>query len=373
MLSSFVKKRLLKDDLKISKIKKRFFNLPKYNPNSHYKDIAVNDYFYALLLLRHYIKFTSDNYFGIEIGAKNIDLFMITPSISSPMGPGSDSEPIKIKFGQLETFLVDSSQFGFEPLLLNKLDKVYCYLPSMRGENPDNRHLNQFFHCEFEMTGKLENLIPIAEKYVKSLCATILLMKNTVSKISTDVDKTKKILKKIVKLNAFPVITFDEAVEILIKSQNKRYVNFTKYGKDITQEGEIKLMDLLHLDVPVWIKYFDRDRVPFYQKPYPKNKDRTINADLLFPPLAKKAFGGEILGSGQRQNNPQEMYESLKRQNNLSQKPYEWYIDLRRLSNYKTTSGFGLGIERFIAWALVKESIRDVIFYPRLKNIKTIP
>jgi len=66
------------------------------------------------------------------------------------------------------------------------------------------------------------------------------------------------------------------------------------------------------------------------------------------------------------------MYESLKRQN-ISTEPYEWYIDIRRNKNYKTTSGFGLGIERFLAWALAKESIRDVIPYPRLKNIKTLP
>lgn len=73
---------------------------------------------------------------------------MLTPSVSSPTGPISDSEVIKIKFGKYDSYLVDSSQFGFEPLLLNRLDRVYCYLPSMRGENPDKRHLNQFFHCE---------------------------------------------------------------------------------------------------------------------------------------------------------------------------------------------------------------------------------
>jgi len=61
---------------------------------------------------------------------------MLTPSVSSPMGPGSDSEAIELQFGDLSTFLTDSSQFGFEPLIMNGLDKVYCYLPSMRGEDP---------------------------------------------------------------------------------------------------------------------------------------------------------------------------------------------------------------------------------------------
>ena len=372
MLSNYIKKELLKDNLKTSKIRGSF-KAPKYNPKTYYKDIAKNNYFYALLLLRHYIKFTSDYYFGIKLGAKNVDLFMITPSISSPVGPGSDSESIKIEFGKLETFLTDSSQFGFEPLLLNNFDKMYCYLPSMRGEDPDSRHLNQFFHCEFEMIGALEKLTPIIENYIKSLCETTILMSNVINKISNNANKTREVLEKIINSNGFPVITFDEAVNLLIKNKKRNCVNFTDCGRDITQKGEIELMNLLHLDTPLWIKYFDRDRVPFYQKPCSENKDKTINADLLFPPITKNSFGGEIVGSGQRQNNPEEMHESLKRQDNLSPKHYEWYIDLRRLPEYKTTSGFGLGIERFIAWALAKENIRDVIPYPRLKNIKMFP
>ncbi len=332
----------------------------------------MNNYFYTLSILRHYIKFALDNYFGIELGAKNIDLFMITPSVSSPTAPGSDSKPIKIRFGRLKTFLVDSSQFGLEPLLLNNVEKVYCYLPSLRGEDYDCRHLNQFFHCEFEMVGTFENLIPIAEKCVSSLCNTILLMDNIIDRISVDPKKTKFFLKKISRLRNFPIVTFDEAIDILIKNKKKDYINFTPYGRSITCKGEIELMNILRLDIPIWIKYFDRDMVPFYQKPYSKNKNKTVNADLLFPPITKGAFGGEILGSGQRQNNPKEMYESFKRQN-LLPRPYKWYIDLRRLPRYRITSGFGLGIERFIAWALAKNDIKNVILYPRLKNVSTFP
>lgn len=373
MFFNTIREKILMDDSEFSKIRKSSFLMPTYNPSVYYKDIALNNYFYALLTLRHYIKFASDYYFGLKLGAKNVDLFMMTPSVSSPMGPGSDSEPIKIKYGNLETFLVDSSQFGFEPLLLNNFDKVYCYLPSMRGEDPDSRHLNQFFHCEAEMKGTLEELTPVIEGYVKLLCETILLMDNMVDRISNDNNKTKKTLKKIRGLKVFPEITFDEAVDLLVKNGMKKCINFTDHGKDIGGDGEIELMKILKLDTPIWIKYFDRDRVPFYQKPDPDNKDKTINADLLFPPLKEGAFGGEVVGSGQRQDNPEEMYESLKRQNNIPAEPYEWYIDLRRFPNYKATSGFGMGIERFIAWVLAKESIRDVIPYPRLKNIRTLP
>lgn len=372
MLPKIIKQEIIKNDKKFGR-RNGNYKMPIYCPNNHYKDLCTSGYYHALIVFRHYIKIVSDYYFGTKQKAKNIDLFMLTPSISSPMGPGSDSRPIKIQFGKLKTFLVDSSQFGFEPLLLNGFDKVYCYLPSMRGENSDNRHLNQFYHCEMEMRGKLKDLSPIIEGYVKILAEAILLMGNIAGKISENPKKTRQYLEGIINIKKFPEITFDKAVDILAKNGKKELINFSKHGRDISCDGEIELMKILKIKTPIWLTNFNRDRVPFYQKPDPKNPQKTINADLLFPPIIKNAFGGEIVGSGQRQDNAEEIRESLKRQKNISPRPYEWYIDLRKHPNYKVTSGFGLGIERFIAWSLGKNNIRDVILYPRLKNTKTCP
>jgi len=372
MLPLGIKKAIIGDSKKFSK-KRRSYEMPKYCPNDHYKHLCSSEYYHALIVLRHHIKVVSDYYFGVKQKAKNVDLFMFTSSVSSPMGPGSDSEPVSIKFGKLKTFLVDSSQFGFEPLLLNGLNKVYCYLPSMRGEECDKRHLSQFYHCEMEMKGKLEKLIPIIEGYVKILAETFLLMENIINKISKNPLKTKKHLMEILNVKNFPKITFDEAVDILVENDKKELINFTEHGNDISSDGEIELMRILKIKTPLWITNFDRDRVPFYQKPDPGNNKKTINADLIFPPVIKKSFGGEIVGAGQRQDNVREILESLKRQKNISPKPYGWYIDLRKQVGYETTSGFGLGIERFIAWSLGKNDIKDVILYPRIKNNKTCP
>lgn len=195
---------------------------------------------------------------------------------------------------------------------------------------------------------------------------------NILKRISLNFDKTIASLNRILELKKFPKITFEEAVDSLVKSGNKNLVNFTGLGRDILSEGEIKLAEIFDFNVPFWIKNYDRDRVAFYQKPDPKNSNKTINADLIFPPIIKGAFGGEIVGCGQRQNKAQEILDSLSRQN-IKAEPYEWYINLRRLSNYATTSGFGLGIERFITWSLCRDDIKDAILYPRLKNIKTYP
>ena len=372
MIPKYLCNQIADDDLKFKSSNLKLFVLPEYNPKTHYLELTRSGYFQALITLRHYIKTISDYYFGVEQKAKNIDLFMLTPSISSPMGSGSDSEAIPIKFGKYNSNLVDSSQFGFEPLLLNGIDKVYCYLPSMRGEDPDKRHLNQFFHCEAEIKGNIVQLIPIIEGYIKILSEVLLLMPNILEKISLDYKKTSLNLNKILELKKFPEITFDEAVDALIENGNKNLVNFTKLGRDISSEGEIKIAEIFNFKTSFWIRNYDRDRVPFYQKPVPEDLNKVINADLIFPPIIKNAFGGEIVGCGQRQDNAQEIVDSLSRQS-IEPEPYEWYLNLRNLPNYETTSGFGLGIERFIIWSLCRDDIKDAIPYPRLKNIKTFP
>lgn len=346
---------------------------PSYRSKTYFRDLTTHEYFDALILVRHYLKAASDEYFGKILKARNIDLFMLTPCISSPMGPGSDSEAVPIKFGKHDSYLVDSSQFGFEPLLFQGIEKVYCYLPSMRGENPDARHLNQFFHCEAEIIGTLEDLMPIIEGYIKVLSSMMIALEPLVSRMSRNPYSTRKTLRNIVTSNSFKRISFGKAYGILRSSNSTaKYTEKTKFGRQISSDGERFLAQREGDSLPIWMHGFDRDAVPFYQKPDPKDESKVINADLLFPPITKKGFSGEIVGSGQRQDDPKEMKESLRRQG-ISPKPYKWYIDLRRQRGYRTTSGFGLGIERFIAWSLGYENIRDVILYPRLKNVVTMP
>lgn len=341
---------------------------PLYDAESYVEDVVKDKYFAALAIVRHYVKLTSDAYWS-EAGAFNVDLFMLTPSASSPMGPGSDSEVISIQFGKYHTNLTDSSQFGFEPLMFH-LNKAYCYLPSMRGENPDARHLNQFFHCEAEIVGTLDELLPSVEGYVQALARTCMVLTPIIELMSFDFSKTEQALHNIINANGFNKKTFDEVYPWL--QQDASLYSVSNFGRNITNSGEVALVQAMGDGMPMWLSNYDRDTVAFYQKPHPGNTNSVINADLLFAPIVEGGFGGEIVGSGQRQDDPEEITESLKRQE-VDGEPYEWYINLRKQQNYKITSGFGLGIERFIAWALGYSDIKDVIHYPRLKNIKTLP
>ena len=240
----------------------------------------------------------------------------------------------------------------------------------MRGENPNTRHLNQFFHCEAEMVGTLDELLSTIENYVRALARTFMALAPIIELISIDLLKTKQALQNIVNAKSFNKKTFDEAY--LWLQENPLFHSVSDFGRNITNNGEIALVREMGNGLPMWLCNYDRDTTPFYQKPDPQNTNRVINADLLFAPIVEGGFGGEIIGSGQRQDNPNEIIESLKRQK-IDSEPYDWYINLRKQPNYKITSGFGLGIERFIAWALGYSDIKDVIHYPRLKNIKTLP
>jgi len=348
------------------------YSLPTRFNESYYKDVISEKYYYDLILLRNEIKRSVDDFFLNKINAVNVDLFMMTNSISSPMGSGSDSLPIEFKFGKESTFLTDSAQFGFEPIILSGLSKLYCYLPSLRGEDSDARHLNQFYHCEYEGLGTLEDVICIVEGLIENLANKLLKHQSILSKLSRNNELTILLLKSLIKTTEFKKITFDNAVALLNKNSLKNLVIHNQNGIDISPKGEIILSKLLNTKLPFWITHYDRDRVPFYQKPQLENPDKVLNADLICPPLFDNSFGGEVVGAGQRQDSVTEIQDSLKRQK-VNMKNYEWYVDLRRVPTYQTTAGFGLGVERFITWILGLNDIKYSTIYPRIKDLKITP
>jgi aspartyl/asparaginyl-tRNA synthetase len=344
---------------------------PHFNSLIYYKDITFSDYFDALVDLRHGLRKTTDHFFE-KYSAKHVDLFMFTESASSPTGPGSDSVPIALTLAGKHYFLTDSAQFGFEPLLLsNKHQMLYSYLPSMRGEDPDERHLNQFYHTECEMKGSIDDVIKLVESYVQHL-ASFMLETPSVDAMSLDPERTSAQLRHIVATTTLPQISFTEALDLLRKDGGARSLKQIPEGACITSEGEQRLSALLGFVTPYWIRNFPRDTVPFYQKPIDSDPDFVLNGDLIFPAAIKGAFGGEIIGCGERQSSSKGIRESLARQK-VSGDQYEWYLALRDIPGYSTTSGFGLGVERFLAWALCKANIRDVAIYPRLKHERMCP
>jgi aspartyl/asparaginyl-tRNA synthetase len=340
-----------------------------FEPKNHIQNLTSKKFYMNLVLLRNTIEKECDNYF-CKLGAPKVDLYLFSNSVSSPIALGSDSKAIDFHLGRKAYYLADSSQFGMEPLLINSFDIVYCYLPSFRGENPDNRHLNQFYHCETEMRGDHGRAMSVAENLIRHLTKSVIrgleLGNFRFSQISNITELER------ISSNKFSRITFDDAIKLLENGGCGDFVEYKKFGRVLTSRAENMIIKLINNNkLPVWVTNYDRDTVAFYQKPDPKDTTKALNADLLVPALSKNSIGGEILGLGERQNRAKSIIESMKRQNINNTGQYDWYIKLRKNPKYRTTSGFGMGIERYISWILGLNSLADASLYPVIKGVKT--
>jgi len=322
---------------------------------THYK-VAINNQWYANLF-KIEDEFTSATVdFYRTKGIRFAHLPITTGSISSPMGLGSDSSPVKINISGVDTYLADSMQFFLEYACRINKKGAYYIAPSFRGELADERHLCQFFHSEAEIPGTLNDVIVLCQDYLKYLVNHLL--DKCRSEIVSVVGTTEHLEEFLKKWDKIPRCTFNEAVKIL---ENKPiYVVNKGSFRDINREGEKKLMS--YFGGYVWLTHFDHLAVPFYQKRDDKDPTKAVNADLLMGI-------GETIGSGERHSNVIELRKALK-MHNIEEQPYEWYIYMKEKYPLQT-SGFGLGVERFLLWVLKHDDIRDCQLLPRFNGTKS--
>lgn len=296
-----------------------------------------------------------------ELGLITIHLPITTGSISSPMGRGSDSSPVCVDlFGQ-RTYLADSMQFMLEYGC--RLHEKGCYylMPSFRGEQADKRHLCQFYHSEAEIPGDLKDVMALAERYLRYLC-TKLLEYNCEDIIA--IAGTTKHLQEFLALPSIPRVTMDQAVALLdhLESDIPLYTTDPVYHfRSITPAGERELMRLR--GGYVWLTHFDHLSVPFYQA-FGTDTSKAENADLLFGI-------GEVVGSGERHATGEEVRSALAL-HEVGQDEYQWYMQMKDKKPMKT-SGFGLGIERFLLWVLQHDDIRDCQLLSRFNGVTCLP
>jgi aspartyl/asparaginyl-tRNA synthetase len=276
-----------------------------------------------------------------------------TDSISSPMGLGSDSLPVQISLFDRPVYLADSMQFHLEYLLRHGPRGIFYIMPTFRGEDPDSRHLNQFFHVEAEMCGTLDDVMALVERYV-GYCAMRLLENHsvTIERIAGDISHLEWMSRA---TGRIPRLTFSE-VTALLGDAADLYMFHDGKRINLSRHGEAVLMR--QYGGCVWVTHFPPEGVPFYQAVDPGAKT-ALCADLLFGI-------GETVGAGQRHFGPDETMAALRlRGNDL--RSYEWYIRLKR-EHPLQTSGFGLGLERYLLWVLKHDDVRDVPIFLRLKD-----
>lgn len=234
---------------------------------------------------------------------------------------------------------------------------AYYIMPSFRGELADERHLCQFYHSEAEIPGTLDDVMRLVEGYIKYTCEKIL--ENYREGIETIVGTTEHIEKMINICGNIPKLDFDEVAIML--NNDEKYIENNGVYRNITKDGEKKIMEMI--GGAVWVKNYDYMAVPFYQK-YNKSKTKALNADLLFGI-------GETVGAGERHFKVEELEESLK-MHNVNKEDYEWYCNMKKTYPMQT-SGFGMGIERFVLWLLKHDDIRDCQILSRFNGKNMIP
>jgi asparaginyl-tRNA synthetase len=251
-------------------------------------------------------------------------------------------------FDDTTAFLTQSGQLYNEANAM-ALGKVYCFGPTFRAEkSKTRRHLTEFWMVEPEMAyATLDDVIELAEGLVTSVVGRVL--ENRMSEL-------KLLERDISKLEAvkapFPRLRYDDAAKLL----HEKGLPF-EHGTDLGGTDETVLSE--QFDRPVCVTHYPANVKAFYMKPDPEDPNKALCVDVLAP----EGYG-EIIGGGQRLDDLELLLQRIK-EHNLPPEAFEWYADLRRYGTVPH-GGFGMGIERCVAWICRLEHVRETIPYPRM-------
>src|SRR5882762_9283345 len=227
--------------------------------------------------------------------------------------------------------------------------KTYCFGPTFRAEkSKTRRHLTEFWMVEPEMSyATLEDVKRVGEELVTFVVGRVL--ENRCAELAVlerDVTKLEAIKAP------FPRITYDEAVKKLQAKGSE-----IQWGGDFGNTDETLLTD--DLDRPVIVEKYLTEVKAFYFQPDSERPELALGVDFIAP----EGYG-EIIGGGQRIHDLDLLLKRLE-EHKLPREAFEWYLDLRRFGSVPH-AGFGMGVERFVAWMCGLEHIRETIAYPRM-------
>lgn len=247
-----------------------------------------------------------------------------------------------------KAYLSQSGQLYLEAAAMS-LGKVYCFGPAFRAEkSKTRRHLIEFWIVEPEAAYfEHEDNLRLQEELISHTVQTVLRERSKeLAVLERDLTRLEKVVPP------FPRITYDQALDIL------REHGFEKtWGDDFGAPDETKLASLY--DKPLFVEKYPARTKAFYMQPDPDRPDVALCDDLLAP----EGYG-EIIGGSQRIHDLGLLEQRLD-EHNLPREAYEWYLDLRRYGSVPH-SGFGLGIERTVAWICGLEHVRETIPFPRM-------
>jgi asparaginyl-tRNA synthetase len=297
----------------------------------------------AILRIRHEIVNAVRDFFN-ERGFILADTPIFTPAACE----GTTTLFPAQYFDEQTAYLTQSGQLYNEANAM-ALGRVYSFGPTFRAEkSKTRRHLTEFWMVEPEMAyANLGDVMDLAEDLIVSVVGRVLERRarelKTIQRDTTTLEAVRK---------PFPRITYDAAVTLL---QGKGLP--IQWGGDFGGPDETTLSE--QYDRPVMVHRYPAAVKAFYMKPDPDRADLALGVDVLAP----EGYG-EIIGGGERLADLELLLQRLK-EHDLPQEAFEWYLDLRRYGTVPH-GGFGMGIERVVAWICKLEHVRETIPYPRM-------
>ncbi len=276
------------------------------------------------------------------------DFTQVDPPILTPSSCEGTTNLFHTKYFDEDAYLTQSGQLYMEAAAM-ALGRVYSFGPTFRAEkSKTRRHLIEFWMIEPEMAFMThEESVQIQEALIQAIVSHVLsTCKLELHALGRDVTKLQKVLEP------FARITYDEAIAFLQQTGHE-----ITWGEDFGSPHETAIAE--HFDRPVFVEKYPASIKAFYMKPDPTREEVVLCADLLAP----EGYG-EIIGGSQRIDDADLLQERFH-QHDLSESDYAWYLDLRRYGSVPH-SGFGLGLERTVAWICGLEHVRETITFPRL-------
>jgi asparaginyl-tRNA synthetase len=276
------------------------------------------------------------------------DYVLIDSPILTPAACEGTSTLFETDYFGEQAFLSQSGQLYLEPAAA-AFGKVYCFGPTFRAEkSKTRRHLMEFWMVEPEVAFmEFEGLCELAQEFLVYLVDRVL--ENCGPELEV-LERDRSLLEKVT--GPFPRITYTQAVETL-QGQGVEI----EWGEDFGGDEETVLAS--QHERPLMVTHFPTSLKAFYMEPDPDNPDLVLGLDVLAP----EGYG-EIIGGSQRMHDHDKLLERI-RQHELPREAFQWYLDIRKYGSFPH-SGFGMGIERFVAWMCGLKHLRESIPYPRL-------
>jgi asparaginyl-tRNA synthetase len=276
------------------------------------------------------------------------------PPIITPAACEGTSTLFPVDYFDEQAFLTQSGQLYVEATAM-ALGKVYSFGPTFRAEkSKTRRHLTEFWMVEPEVAyAELDDVMELAEGLITFI------VKRCLEKRRPDLQTIGRDISKLEKIEApFPRISYDDAVKNLQEGHAKGALESKfEWGGDLGSPDETYLS--AQFDKPVMVHRYPAKVKAFYMEPDPQRPDLALCVDVLAP----EGYG-EIIGGSQRMASYELLLERIH-EHNLPEEAFKWYLDLRKFGSVPH-GGFGMGIERAVAWICGLEHVRETIPFPRM-------